>query len=1033
MIQWNTKTRRGQPFRRSSSNAYGLLSDKVTCFEIDRFNHLWVGTFESLSKLSLNEPQFKFYQQEPGIGHDENLIYRAHQFDNGSLIYRTYDTKIYHNKSLGKKAAFIATDVVHDFTGSGLEIWTGNSDSLYYFDFKRKITKNYRLNKNILRGGFNFIDEDFENQDYLWMNSTKGLCKASKRTLTKTTFFPITKDLKNFTSDPVFHSWQMPNGYIYVQTMQGAQRKIIRFNKKTERYDYIAVPDSLPAIRIRQMAYAANEKDTLIWVASPQGLVKINHNTKAVELITVDNGLPGNDIMGLMVDHDGLIWLKNMRHVTRYHPENGEIQSFSATKDMREFNTIGASIRKDERILFPGNNGFYAFYPDSIGVDSTRPDLVLTDFLVANEPYDSCAPELIPKQEIVLRHNQNVVSFDFAALHYVNPENIRYKYMLVGQDEEWVNIGAERRATYTNLDPKNYTFKVQATNSDGIWSPDTLKVHFTILPPWYRTWWAYTLWTLLTAGIIYSIYHFQLSRRLAEQKASNLEELNTAKSRLYQNITHEFRTPLTLILGTAEELRAGVKKSQHKYVKRIEDNGRRLLWLINQLLDLSKIENGKLTINYVQADIIPYLQSLTAGFETHAKSQKINLQFHAKASAVQMDFDAEKVQQIISNLLSNAIKYNEEGGSVQVIVEQQAERLSIRVEDDGIGIPEKELPHIFDRFHQVDASATRQAEGTGIGLALTKELVELLDGKIEVQSKLGKGSIFTVLLPIRQNAALAIVPAANLKTGSLFDYNTTSGGLERLPARADRPTLLLVEDHGEMLDYLAELLQGEYQLLRAVNGREGLKLAKQNKPDLIVSDVMMPEMDGFTLCELIKHQDNTSHIPVILLTAKADHAARLEGLKYGADAYLEKPFQRDELRLQIKNLLSMKSRLDDLYENDQNGQRSPNGSTDPTLRLITGIITKNLSNSDFSVSELSRQMHLGRQQVYNKVKQIIGMPPSKYITYLRIEKAKELLLDTDENISQIGFMVGFEKHSSFSNTFRNQVGCSPSEFRDKYQ
>jgi len=1034
LIKWDQKKQQAVYIQSANSNPYGLAGNKINALEIDRFNNLWIATFNSLSKLSLSEPQFHFYQQKLGPHHPDNMIYRAFQFEDKGLIYRTYDDRLFFSKDLGKSAKYIFKEGVHDFAGKrSSEIWSGAKGYLYHLNLEKTTTNRYKLDERLMKGNFLFIDEDKENYEYLWVNSQQGLCKIHKQKLDKPNFFPPSRDLVGLASDHVRHSWQMPNGYIYVQSLQGAQRQFVRFNKKTEKYDWIPVPDSLPSIRIRQMAYAASAKDTIIWVASPQGLVKINHHTKAVELITNEDGLPGNDVMGLVVDHDGIVWLKNMRHVTRYNPKDGAIQSFSVTKDMREFNTVGASIRKDERILFPGNNGFYAFYPDSIGVDSTRPDLVLTDFSVSNKPYGSCAPELIPEQEIVLAHDKNVVSFGFAALHFVNPENIRYKYKLEGLDEEWISAEAERRATYTNLNPKNYTFQVQATNSDGVWSPEILSINFTILPPWYRTWWAYSLWGLLTLGVVVGVYRFQLSRRLAQQKARNLQELDATKTRLYTNITHEFRTPLTLMLTAAGELGAELKKSQQKHVQTIRRNGQRLFWLINQLLDLSKMEMGKLEVNYVQSDSIPYLRSLTMAFEPYAESKDIDLQFHTNTDSVLMDFDVEKMEQIVSNLLSNAIKYNNEGGSVRVTVEQKAEQLSIQVKDDGVGIPESEVPHIFDRFHQVDASSTRQAEGTGIGLALAKELTELMGGTITVQSRVGQGSTFTVRLPIANDAPVGETADADLDAKGLFAYHAVSNGLQQPTNGILLSKVLIVEDHAEMQDYLKTILQKHYMVLTAANGREGIEMAKAELPDLIVSDVMMPEVDGFELCETLKEDELTCHIPIILLTAKADQTSKVEGLKYGADAYLAKPFQREELQVRVEKLLENRRKLQAYYGSSDGTIKAEEVPLDPFLEKAITIMTEHLSDEEFTIEQLSSDLCYTRQQVYGKIKQLTGLSPMQYLTQMRLEKAKQLLLTTHENISQIAYAVGYKTHGTFSTAFKNYAGTPPKAFREEHQ
>ncbi|MEL6276570.1 MAG: hybrid sensor histidine kinase/response regulator, partial [Bacteroidota bacterium] len=453
-------------------------------------------------------------------------------------------------------------------------------------------------------------------------------------------------------------------------------------------------------------------------------------------------------------------------------------------------------------------------------------------------------------------------------------------------------------------------FNVKAANGDGVWSDEVTSLEVTIAPPWSRTTFAYVLYGLLFGLILWYYRRVQIRRlqlkyelESEQQEAERLKEMESFRSRLYTNITHEFRTPLTVILGTSERLEAAHPKL--KQLSLIRRNGKNLLNLVNQMLDLAKVEHNKLQIDYQQGEVLQYLRYITESYYSVANVNNVLLKLESDKAEIWMDYDAEKLRQIISNLISNAIKYTPSGGRVVLKAKQENDQLQIEVRDSGQGIPADQLPYIFDRFYQVDNDISKSG-GTGIGLALTRELVTLLEGSISVESQVGQGSAFTVLLPVRREAAVrdSAPVVEELSVGNTAPELVAAKG-EQLQ---DAPTLLIVEDNLDVVEFLTLCLEPHYQLVFAYNGQAGIEKAFALSPDLILSDVMMPEKTGYDLTETLKQDERTSHIPIVLLTAKADLESRIKGLKHGADVYLPKPFHQEELLVNLDNLLKLRKK-----------------------------------------------------------------------------------------------------------------------------
>lgn len=807
---------------------------------------------------------------------------------------------------------------------------------------------------------------------------------------------------------------------------------------------------------------------------------------------TTKDGLSHNSLRSILEDGQHRIWLGTRRGISVMVPqpeaplsgEPGPYKCFTFGKEdglnTRENRIADGFLDSRNRIWWGTSNGITMLdlnqfelpsQPPRILLDHIEMEQAFIDFRRLSDTayhhtfsfgealvqaFDSIVPFFNYPAHMRLPHYINDLAFHFTGIDWAAPHKLQYSYQLEGLDEGWSPPTKESKIEFRNLPFGTFTFKVRAIGQAQAWSKP-FEYPFTIRPPWYRTWWAYALWAALLSGSLYAFYRFQLARRLAQAEARQLRELDAVKNRLYTNITHEFRTPLTIIKGIAGQLQPKVEYKVREELKRIQHNGQHLLNLVNQMLDLAKLESGGLSVNKVQGDLMPFLKYQLESFHSLADVKNITLQFHSTEDNILMDFDPGKLQQIVSNLLSNAIKFTGHGGQVALSVgrcqlpvawpkNQQTTKkkagpyLSISVSDTGAGISEEKLPHIFDRFYQIDDSATRSGEGTGIGLTLAKELVKLLGGRIEVESELGKGATFNVFLPIANEADAMDAPS----TGAFADTidpvaEQTIASTASTASTAPIATLLIIEDNVDVTHYLSTLLRPNYRLLTAPNGKAGLDVALQEIPDIILCDVMMPEMDGYEVCRRLKGGLPTSHIPIILLTARADFDSRIEGLEQGADAYLAKPFEEKELKVHLKRLLENRERLRNYYTSNgfiariaqpPAGEGRPSPADQEFFEKLLAAVEDNLSDPDFSAEQLADALFVSYATCLRKVKALTNCAVKEYIRQIRIHRAAQLLLEEPgRNIGAIAGDTGFNSNTHFTREFRKVMGCTPTEYR----
>lgn len=863
----------------------------------------------------------------------------------------------------------------------------------------------------------------------------------------------------------------------------GTDRGLLHYDVPTRRFTFLtnepSNPKSLSHPVVKCISPDPQQPGHILWIGTGGGgLNRFDIRTGEFSSFGKKDGLPDNVVYAVLPDTPpsggqwgGNLWMSTNQGLSRFNPKTGIYKNYSAKNGLQdnEFNSGAYFKGKDGRLFLGGIYGLNAFFPSAVSDNRYIPPVVLTDFKLANISVDFKAENSPLKQpisqtkELTLPWQKNIFSLEFAALDFTAPDQNQYAFKLENFNDEWQYIGTQRSATFTNLDPGEYTFRVKATNHDGAWNEEGASLKITILPPWWKTWWAYLGYLLFFGAAIFSIYKFQLNRKLEQAEAERIKEMDALKTQLYTNITHEFRTPLTVIMGMNENMEEEIGKLGNWRIGKplppnfqfsnfststslIRRNSQNLLRLVNQLLDLSKLDSGKMELDQVQADIIPYLQYLTESFFSMAEEKKIRLFFYPEIKKLVMDFDEEKIQHIIYNLLSNALKFTEAGGTVffriKEIFEAGEPQLELQIQDTGMGISAAALPRIFDRFYQADVDRhSNQSEGTGIGLALTKELVQLMGGTITVKSELEKGTTFTVLLPAVSHTH---TPA---KTSVSFDPEVPAykalmdqPSVKQEPVtdktNADQPLVLIVEDNTDVTIYIESILKGQYQTHSATNGQEGIDMALALVPDLIITDVMMPKKDGFELCEVLKADERTCHIPIVMLTAKATQEDRLTGLKTGADAYLMKPFNKEELFVRLEKLIELRRALQERYAGGEAPDRFVKSEESAELTLddifmqkIKQAIAEKMEDHNFGIEDLCRAVGHSRTQVFRKMKALTGESPVRFIQKMRLRKAKALLQTAELNVSEIAYEVGFSDPNYFSRAFSKEFGIPPSAIR----
>lgn len=779
----------------------------------------------------------------------------------------------------------------------------------------------------------------------------------------------------------------------------------------------------------------------LLWRATAEGLKVTDRKSGLSYIVDSRNGLPAGNIMSIAPDGLGNLWAASFSYISRIRPvqsENGEWTFAVSTYDEKDGVESGAFFQKsvlkhsNGHIYFGGAHGICELVPETMYQDRTRFVPQITSVNIAGNSLETWG------EALTLKHNQSFITLEFSNLNYANPDHTTYLYKLENFDKDWRRAASNGPGTaqYTYLEPGRYTFIVKAANNGTDWSEET-RLDITIRPPFHKSITAYVVYCLLLIGAVSFFIWWQLRqtrRKIQEnkekEKQRQRENLDQMKFRFFTNISHELRTPLSLIMLPLESI---MKETNDETIKpklqTMHHNAKELLSLVNHLLDFRKLEMGGEKLQLSNGNIKEFISGTVASFKDAAQRNGLTITFEDTLEKSMIVFDHSQMQKILNNLLSNALKFTAEGGYINVSLSQAENRMfRIEVSDSGIGIPAKDLPKIFDRFYRSENTELRT--GSGIGLNLVKQYVEMHSGSISVKSEYRRGTTFTILMPM------------DLKADERIEGNTEIRNEVPVPetietVSEERRSIMVVDDNQDFREYLVGELSESYTVSSAQDGLECIEMLKTVNPEVIICDVMMPNMDGFEVVKAIKNNIETSHIPVILLSARTSEDIRLEGYETGADAYLTKPFKLDILLARVRNLIDERNRR--IASISKGVEISPSEVTITTIdqKLMTRImeyIEKNMDNSDYSVEELASDVGMHRMNLYRKLQSIAGMTPSEFIRTMRLKRAAQLLLnDPNLTVSEVSDMVGFNTQKYFTRYFKEMFGVTPSQYRNKQE
>ncbi|MBP0905433.1 two-component regulator propeller domain-containing protein [Mariniflexile gromovii] len=1071
-------------YSNSPKNNHSLSSNLVNAIFQDNYDVLWIGTGQGgLNKLDIAQKQFINYSKNPYDPQSikDNLITSILEDSKGKLWISTFNRDLYRStKSINDKTV---RDIKFENISNQLDltiirciyedskgfIWFGSNSDLHVYNpnteqFKKVILKHKgAVAQDQLYRSLCQIDDNtlvfVGNQVTVIKNPWDKIQHEKQPKIEVLTTLDIDPSIvyQTVINDKNKNLWFGTTDGVYYGSFDG---KNINIKKHiTDNDDEISL--SYPNVFSLHEDTKGN-----IWVGTfGGGLNKISLNKDGIPdkiaFFRKNDILPDDAIYGILQEDENLLWISTDMGLVKFNTNTEEVNVFDVRDGLAQNNFRQAAYFKGDSgyYYFGGLNGLTIFKPQNIRLNVTPPKIIITSLLVNNkeikigERLDNnvvLEKSISETEKITISQNEQTIAFKLVAEHTSTPSKNKLAYKLNGFNDEWIEEHTGKTTvTYTNLSAGEYVFEAKSENGDGVWSPEIKRLKIVILPPWYQTWWSYMLFVLLTlliciAIIIYFVQHEKLKQRLKYEQLDKerLDIINQGKFRYFTNISHEFRTPLTLIAGPLEHIISTNKDAGNtKYLAIIEKNTKRLLSLVDQLITFRKAEQGYIDLHFSQNTLGGFIYPTTEAFENYATEKGINFFYKVNSPNEEIVIDTEKVERILFNLLSNAFKNTPINGSISIesdiIYKSGTKMIQIDVIDTGKGIPAKDLVNIFERFYQL-GNNSETVSGGGIGLAFCKSLINLLEGEISVKSEPFVETRFSVLIP----------------TGNIEDYNnievntntksfikdwvplSTEYKNETLNEKATEELkehhLLIVEDEEDVQNFLTSTLSKNYNITIANNGLEALEQIKINEPTLVISDVMMPEMDGFAFCEKIKSNPQTCHIPVLLLTALGTNDDIIKGLEFGADEYVSKPFSIKVLELRIKKLIENNLKIKEYFsKNSELPKKGIELSTRDKAFIndIIKVIEENISDSNFGVVELSAEMNISPSHFYRKLKQLTGQIPNAFLRNFRLQRAAELLRKNDgANVTEVMYQIGIESKSYFSTSFKKLHGVTPSEF-----
>jgi len=1100
---FNASTEKFRAFKHSDSES--LVNNTIRSLMLDDVGKLWIGTLDGISIMDTKTFACTNLQYEPDNRKSlsQNSVYSLYKDQNGSVWVGTYFgganinypySTAFNVYNRSKSRSSINSNVISSFVEDEFKnLWVGTEGGgLNYFnqsDQSFTQFKNIPGNPNSLSS--NLIKKVFiDKTGKLWIGTHAGGLNAydsKNKTFrhfnfdSKTQQIPdeivnITEDEKKClwiasqlngikVSNPektIFRSFNLPKEYakgsmlksflvghdqkIYIGTTNGL---FIYNQKKAEIYAFKQKDSAGTPISYYVNCIIETRKNQIYLGTSYDGMILFDQKNSSIIRYTEKNGLPNNNVLGILEDEKGNLWISTANGLSMFNPSTKVFKNYTVADGLpgNEFNTNAFFKSSNGEMFFGGYNGFISFYPDKIQTNIKPATIVLTDLKRFNKSVKINDEEgLLQKNisftdQITFENDQNTFSLSFALLNFIKPEKNRYAYKLDGFEKNWNYVNTPS-ATYTNLPSGSYTFLVKGINNDGVYSANTKTIKIIVNPPFYRTWWAYLFYLCLAIGILVLLLRYLLIRAVLKKE----KEINEHKLEFFTNISHEIRTPLTLIVGPLEKLIENTKDDPalNRDLQPIKSNADRLMNLVTELLDFRKAESGKMILRVSPGNIVKFCKEIFIAFQNMAISNNINYSFETEQDEIELYFDKVQLEKVLFNLLSNAFKFTPKSGKINLAIKQQNDFVNIQICDNGKGVPLEAQANLFNNFYQANPSTNI---GTGLGLSLSKSIIELHHGKISFEStpqqeKQPGFTCFTINLKsgkdhfksrdfiqdyVYYDDAINYHPEINQETA----IDPTGKIDSNLPKEQKKYSILLVEDNTEVRTFISNSLQENYTVFESEDGLKGWEAAIELIPDLIISDVMMPVMDGLELCRKLKTDERTSHIPVILLTARSAYVHQVSGFENGADAYIMKPFNLKILQLNIHNLLNARETIKRKFAQVVTLEPKNlviNTTEQNFLNKIIQIIEDHIADPEFDVPSLSSKIGMSQPVLYKKIRALTDFSVNDFIKSLRLKKAVQMLKSGAGNISEVAYSVGFNDRKYFSIEFKKYFGKTPSEF-----
>lgn len=1038
-------------------------SDYLLSIIEDNHGDLWVGS-EYAGLIKVSKPNYKFRiirpEEEVSMGKNNNVrtIYRD-SYNNVWLGTKNGSLYLYDSRLANEKQIYSNINPYALMEDSKNRIWVGTKGrGLYLIDRMtlkeiEHISSESSNNESLSHNSIFSILKD--NKDRIWIGTFGGGINLTYKTADGIKFKRFFYDRRNLSY--VRSLYQDSRGFIWAGTNDG----IIRFNPE----ELIKNPDACNIYRMDQSNnYGLNCNDIKSFYEDEEGIVWIGTaggglnkyipatSNKSEQFIpyTTKNGLSGDIVSGILQDRENNLWISTESGITKFDKKNNSfiVYHFSDKTYGNHFNENANVISQDGYMLWGSLDGLLVFNPESFVPDTNNYSVTLTNLYILNQNVnvgDKESPlekSISYSEEIRLNYKQRTFTVEFASLGIKDPLKNKYIYILENFDKEWSTVSHINNATYKNLPPGEYIFKVRGTNSEGVWNKDITQIVIKIAPPFWRSWYAYLTYLIVLTVIIFVIYRFVRNFNKLNNNIKVEQELTNYKLRFFTNISHEFRTPLTLIRASIENLNNSydIPEKAKNYIKVLNNNSVILTKLIDQLLEFRKIQNNVLTLDLEEIDIISFLKEIYISFQSIAEQKNIEYLFSSQSDNYKMFIDCRKVDKIMYNLLSNAFKFTPKNGRIEIVVsfDDKMKTCRISVKDSGIGIPKEKQDNLFKRFMQINFSSA----GTGVGLSLVKEFVEVHKGKIWYDNNGDQGSVFTVELSTNAEIyhgenfiATSHFDILHSKTAEESLYPTEKMEDIQLPEIEDSVlsnyNILIIDDNSDIRNYLADELSKYFMVNTAEDGKSGLQKAIETNPDLIICDVMMPEMDGFEVTRRLKEDFQTCHILIVLLTAYSSMEQQMEGIKSGAEAFIMKPFSLKYLVVRVFKLIEQRELLKKRFSNefDLDGNMITSSDKDKDfLSFIDNILEEHIGDSQFTVDKFAELAKQRRTLFYKKVKGITGLSPNELIKVKRMKKAAALLLDGNLTVAEVSYKVGFDDPFYFSKCFKAHFNYSPSKY-----